>query len=101
MVPVDDLTPADAIGASHPPHVFRVQPIRKSSRPDQIAKHHGQVTALGSIARRILPDFARDERTRRAASHRLDRLDETLPVAQRYPELFEIAFGQLRQHISV
>jgi hypothetical protein len=64
------------------------------------------VTPLGSsqggvVARRILPDFARDERTGRAASHHLDRLDETLPVAQRDPELFEIAFGQLRQHVGV
>jgi hypothetical protein len=55
-------------------------------------------------AQRILSDFARDERTGRAASRRLDRLDrldETLPVAQRDPELFEIAFGQLRQHVGV
>ena len=37
----------------------------------------------------------------RAASQRLNRLDETLPVAQRNPELFEIAFGEFWQHIGV
>jgi hypothetical protein len=63
------------------------------------------VTALGSryrgvVARRLLPNFARDECAARA-SQRLNRRDETLPVAQRNPELFEIAFGELWQHTGV
>src|SRR5207248_10654068 len=44
---------------------------------------------------------ARDERTGRVGEHRPNSLDEPLPVAQRYPELFEIVFCQLRQHIAV
>src|ERR1700730_17331448 len=64
------------------------------------------MTALGSgraglPALRLLLTFARDERAGRVGEHRPDRLKEALSVAQRYPELFEIAFCQLRQHITV
>src|ERR1700757_4161030 len=60
------------------------------------------MTTLGSAglpALRILSGC--DERSGRAGDHRPDRLNEALPVAQRYPELLEIAFCQLRQHIAV
>ena len=46
-------------------------------------------------------DFAPGGCAGRVPTHRLDRLDEAFPVAQRHPELFKIAFGQLRQHIKV
>src|SRR5262249_58069963 len=65
-----------------------------------------QVTTLagscswGEFALR-LPDFARDWCTRRLRSRRLDRSYEAFPVAQRHSKLFEIVFGQLRQHIKV
>ena len=49
---------------------------------------------------RILSNSAR-ERSGRGGEHRPNSLNEALPVAQRYPELFEIAFCQLRQHIAV
>jgi hypothetical protein len=48
-----------------------------------------------------LSGFARDRCTGRTPSHRLDRPDQALPVAQRYPELFKIVFSQLRQHIKI
>src|SRR5262249_60576751 len=51
-------------------------------------------------ARRFLSDCAR-ERTGRLGKPRPDRLDQPLPVAQRYPELFEIIFRQLRQHVAI
>src|SRR6266481_7807509 len=44
---------------------------------------------------------ARDERTGRAGGYRPDSLNQALPVPERYPELLEIALGQLRQHIAV
>src|SRR6266478_7465401 len=64
------------------------------------------MTALGSShaglpALRTPSNSARDEGTGRAGGHRPNSLNEPLPVAQRYPELFEIAFCQLRQHIAV
>src|SRR5262249_1513276 len=67
---------------------------------------HSEVTALGSThaglpALHILPSSARDERTGRVGEHGPDRLNEALPVAQRHPELLEIALCQLRQHIAV
>ncbi len=40
LVAPDDVVDAGVIGRDHPPHVFRVQPCRKGSRADQIAKHH-------------------------------------------------------------
>ena len=55
----------------------------------------------GFAALPILLIAARGERTAGVGKHRPDRLNEALPVAQRYPELFEIAFCQLRQHIAV
>src|SRR6185295_8778208 len=63
-----------------------------------------QVTALGShggVVARWPVRFALGGCTGSVPSHRLDRLDEAFSVAQRHPELFEIAFGQLRQHIKV
>src|SRR6478735_5676200 len=75
-----------------------------SSRADQIADHDGQVAALGSshggVVARWPIHFAPGGCAERVPTHGLDRLDEAFPVAQRHPELFKIAFGQLRQHIK-
>src|SRR5262249_29642708 len=57
---------------------------------------HGQFAAL-----RILLNAGRGERTGGVGQHCPDRLNEALPVAQRYPEPLEIALCQLRQHIAV
>src|SRR5262249_56232951 len=61
-----------------------------------VGRAHGQFAAL-----RILLNAGRGERTGGVGQHCPDRLNEALSVAQRYPELFEIAFRQLRQHIAV
>src|SRR5262245_13768547 len=86
-------------------HILWIESGRQGSRTHQIADHHSQVTALassygGELARRP-PDLAGDSCTGKAPSHRLNRPDEALPVAQRHPELFKIVFAQLRQHIKV
>jgi hypothetical protein len=93
------------IGIHHSTHVLGIESGREGSGAHQIADHHGDVTALGSgrpglPALHLPPNCPRDERTGRAGGHRPDRLNEALPVAQRYPELLEIALCQLRQHIA-
>src|SRR5262249_43356973 len=67
----------------------------------QVADHHGEVTALGD-GDAGLRDGCAGLLARYIRTVRLpDRLDQPLAVAQRYPELFEIAFRQVRQHVAV
>src|SRR5262249_43495482 len=75
------------------------------SRAHQVADHDGEMTALGGSHPRlrglcISPNCC-DERIGRAGGHPPNGPNEALPVAQRYPELLEIALCQLRQHIAV
>src|SRR5215475_5287421 len=46
---LDDLMDAVLIRVHHPQKVFRVQPRRKGSRADQVAKHYRQLASLGFV----------------------------------------------------
>ena len=37
------------VDPDHLPHVLGIEPLRKSGRADEIAKHHSQLPALGGV----------------------------------------------------
>ena len=37
------------VGPDDLSHVLGIEPLRKSGRADEIAKHHGQLSALGGV----------------------------------------------------
>ena len=86
---------------------FRIEPGRKGRRPHEIADHDSQMPTLCSLR---LPDPGALEMLSFAGvglagvglgKRAPDRLEKSLPVAERDLELFEIGLGKLRHDVCV
>ena len=89
MIAADDLA-----------HVLRIEPRRHRGRTDEVAEHHGQLTALGGVGLRrglggwpILDRLDRDELP--------DRAQHFPAVAEDDAEFLQVLVGKLGKHRDI
>jgi hypothetical protein len=97
-IALHQLRAAALIGAKDAAQVLRIELRRQCGRADEVDEHHGELPALGGL--RVRASRHRGWRNRGRAGVR-NRLEQALAMPQRHTELFEIALGQLPEHLDV
>jgi hypothetical protein len=80
---------------------FGIQPLRQSSRADEVAEQHGELAAP-SVTRRAIALRNREAFGRRRGAAKLgNRLQQQPAMAERHAQLGEVSIGQQRQRAQV
>ncbi len=93
---------AAVIGRHDLAHVLGIEARGQGGRPDQVAEQRGELAAFRVVDQRARwrPGGGR-RRVRRRRPQRGDGLHQLLAVTKQDPELLEILFGELGQHLGV